>query len=317
MADAKPLRIGVIGLGAMGNRIATRLVLERFNPTVYDVVDVAVRLFTNDVGGMMSGSPKMVGQCSDVVITVLPSTSDLREVLFGWQGLASGLARGGVLIDMGTSDPQSTVDLSKRLAEHGIDMIDAPALGTPTDAKAGKLTLIVGGDAAAVDRCQPILSTLASTIIHAGPVGSGQAGAAIGDFLRGAGILAATEALRIGQRFGLDPAAVVGIGETLGGVGPWMSGVLKSQVLSRRFASGLALGHVLKGMDVTEAVARAAGVHAPLLAACRAAYSDAQAAIGSGSDQTELLRWLESLTIGDAKQEPGRETTDAARKPIA
>jgi 3-hydroxyisobutyrate dehydrogenase len=301
----------------MGNRIATRLVHERFNPSVYDVVDIAVRLFTNDVGGMFSGSPKMVGQTSDVVITVVPSATDLREVLFGWQGLATGLARGGVVIDMGTSDPQAIVALSERLATHGIDLIDAPALGTPADAKAGQLTLIVGGDAGAVERCQPILSTLANRVIHAGSVGSGQAGAAIGDFLRGAGILAASEALRVGEKFGLDPAALVGIGETLGGVGPWMSAVLKSQVISRKFGTGLALGHVLKGMEVASSVARSAGVYAPLLAACRAAWAEAQDAIGSGSDQTELLRWLESATVGDAKQENDGETKNAAGKPIA
>jgi 3-hydroxyisobutyrate dehydrogenase-like beta-hydroxyacid dehydrogenase len=96
-----------------------------------------------------------------------------------------------------------------------------------------------------------------------------------------------------------------------------MAGIMTSQVLTRRFASGLALGHVLKGMQITESVARSAGVHAPLLAASRAALSDAQAAIGSGSDQTELLRWLESETISEPQQEPIGEATDADRKPTA
>src|ERR1700710_1178766 len=159
MVEVKPPRLGVIGLGAMGARIATRLVREGFNPTVYDVVDVAVRMFTNDVGGMMSGSPKMLGQCSDIVIAVLPSASDLREVLFGWEGLASGLRSGSVLIDMSSADPQATSDLAKRLADHGIDMIDAPAIGSPADARAGKLSLILGGDQAVVERCQAIFAT--------------------------------------------------------------------------------------------------------------------------------------------------------------
>jgi 3-hydroxyisobutyrate dehydrogenase len=315
MLEPKPIRVGVIGLGAMGNRIGTRLVREGFNPTVYDVVDVAVRLFTNDIGGMMSGSPKMVGQCSDVVITALSSAADLREVLFGWQGLSTGLRKGGVLIDMSSQDPQTTIDLAQKLAERGIDMIDAPALGTPADARDGKLTLILGGDAAVVERCQPILSLLAAKIVHAGPIGSGQAGAAIGDFLRGAGLLAATEALRIGQRYGLDPEAVVGIGETLGGLGPWMASTLKTQVLSRKFNHGLTLGYVLKGLEVTETVARDAGVYAPLLAATRSAWADARDAIGSGSDQTELLRWLESTP--DPQQKTNGETTNGQKDPTA
>ena len=281
----------------MGARIATRLVWEKFNPQVYDMVDIAVRMFTNDVGGMMSGSPKMMAQTCDIIITVLPSADALRDVLYGWEGLAGGFKPGGVVIDMGTSDPLATVDLAKQLAERGIELIDAPALGTPADARAGKLTLVIGGDDAAVERCRPIFDVLASRTLHAGPVGSGQAGAALGDFLRGAEILAASEALRIGQRFGLDATSVIDIGETLGGLGPAMGALLREQVLTRRFDTGLALGHVLKGLEVTASVAQSTGVHAPLLAACRAAWAAAEAGIGSGSDQSELIRWLESVAV--------------------
>src|SRR5882757_4949022 len=100
---------------------------------------------------------------------------------------------------MGTAHPLATVELSKQLAERGIGLIDAPALGTP--ARAGNLTLVIGGDDAVVERCRPIFGVLAARTLHAGPVGSDQAGAALGDFLRGAQILAACEALRIGQQF--------------------------------------------------------------------------------------------------------------------
>ena len=119
MSDTGRPRIGVIGLGAMGARIATRLVWERFNPQVYDVVDVSVRMFTNDVGGMMSGSPKMMAQTCDVILTVLPSADALQDVLYGWEGLVGGFAPGGVVIDMGGSDPLITAELGKRLAERG------------------------------------------------------------------------------------------------------------------------------------------------------------------------------------------------------
>jgi 3-hydroxyisobutyrate dehydrogenase len=303
MPDAARPRLGVIGLGAMGARIATRLVWEGFNPQVYDVVDVAVRMFTNDVGGMMSGSPKMLAQTSDVVITVLPSAEALHDVLFGWEGLAGGFKPGGVVIDMSSSDPLATVELARQLAERDILLVDAPALGTPADARAGKLTLIVGGEQAVVERCQPIFAVLAARTLHAGSVGSGQAGAALGDFLRGAEILAASEALRIGQRFGLDVASVIEIGEVLSGVGPVMGALLREQVVTRTFDTGMALGHVLRGLQISADVAQSTGVHAPLLAACCAAWAAAETGIGSGADQSELIRWLESVVVQEPKSE--------------
>ena len=87
------LRLGVIGIGAFGARVALRLLWSGYHTlSIYDVADVATRLFTNDYGGMALGSPKMMAQTTDVVITVLPSAAELREVCFGWEGIAEGFA---------------------------------------------------------------------------------------------------------------------------------------------------------------------------------------------------------------------------------
>jgi 3-hydroxyisobutyrate dehydrogenase len=301
MSDTAKPRIGVIGLGAMGARIATRLVWERFNPQVYDVVDVSVRMFTNDIGGMMSGSPKMMAQTCDVIITVLPAADAFRDVLYGWEGLVGGFERGGTIIDMGGSDPLTIAECGQRLAERGIDLIDAPALGTPAEARAGKLTLVIGGDVSAVSRCQEIFAALASRTFHVGPVGSGQAAAALGDFLRGVQILAASEALCVAQRFGLDLKSVIDVGQALSGIGPTMADLLRDQVLTRGFNTGLALGHVSKGTTTAAAVAQSVGALTPLLVACRDAWGAAEAGIGSGADQSEVLRWLESASAETVK----------------
>jgi 3-hydroxyisobutyrate dehydrogenase len=252
---------------------------------------------------MMSGSPKMMAQTCDVIITVLPSADALRDVLYGWEGLVGGFDHGGTVIDMGGSDPLATAECGRQLAERGIDLIDAPALGTPAEARAGKLTLVIGGDTAAVARCQPIFTALASRTFHVGPAGSGQAAAALGDFLRGVQILAASEALSIAQRLGLDLKSVVDVGQALAGIGPMMANLLREQVLTRRFDTGLALGHVLKGTISTAVVAESTGVHAPLLAACREAWTAAENGIGSGADQSEIIRWLELAAVAQAKNQ--------------
>ena len=289
------LKLGLVGLGAMGSRIATRLLRSGFYLEIYDIADVALRMFNMDVGRVITGSPKMMAQACDLIITVLPSAAEVREVAFGWEGLARGFARGGVLIDMGCSDPLATTRLAEELAGCGIDMIDAPAFGTTEDAKAGKLTIVVGGPEAAVERCRPIFEVLGERILRAGATGSGQASAALADFLRAAEMLAATEVLRIGQRFGLEAGVLLDVGEGLGVVGPVLGGVLRRQVLTRQFDSGLALGHLLKSLETASSVAQASGVQAPLLAACRSAWAAAETRLGSGADQSALVRWLETL----------------------
>jgi 3-hydroxyisobutyrate dehydrogenase len=259
------------------------------------------------VGGIITGSPKMMAQVCDVVIAVLPSAAEVREVAFGWEGLARGFAEGGVLIDMGCSDPMATGRLAEELAGRGIDMVDAPALGTAEEAKIGKLTFVVGGPQAAVERCRPIFEALGERILRAGAAGSGQAAAALVDFLRGVELLAASEALRIGQRFGLEAATLVDIGEGLRAVGPLVGEILRRQVLTRQFDSGLALGHLSKGLATAAGVAQACGVQAPLLAACRDVWAAAETRLGSGADQSALIRWLETLVASATGLEPNVE----------
>ena len=288
------LRLGLIGLGALGSRIATRLLRTGFSLEIYDIADVALRMFNMDVGGSITGSPKMMAQACNVVIAVLPSAAEVREIAFGWEGLARDLT-GGVLIDMGSSDPIATKRLSEELGGCGIDMVDAPALGTAEDAKAGKLSFVVGGPEAPVERCRPIFEALGERILRAGTTGSGQAAAALADFLRGVEMLAASAALRIGQRFGLDAATLLDIGERLSAVAPLIGGLLRQQVLTRQFDSGLALGHLLKGLETASSVAQVCGVEAPLLAACRTSWAAAETHLGSGADQSALIRWLETL----------------------
>jgi 3-hydroxyisobutyrate dehydrogenase len=289
------LRLGLIGLGALGSRIATRLLRTGFSLEIYDIADVALRMFNMDVGGSITGSPKMMAQACNVIITVLPSAAEVREVAFGWEGLARGFSSGGVLVDMGSSDPIATSKLAEELAGCGIDMVDAPALGTAEDAKAGKLRFVVGGPETAVERCRPIFESLGERFLRAGTTGSGQAAAALADFLRGVEMLAASEALRIGQRFGLEAGTLLDIGEGLNAVGPFVGGLLRQQVLTRQFDSGLALGHLLKGLETASGVARACRVEAPLLATCRDSWAAAETRLGSGADQSALIRWLETL----------------------
>jgi 3-hydroxyisobutyrate dehydrogenase len=298
------MNIGVIGIGAFGSRVALRLLWSGYHTLqIYDVADVAVRMFTNDYGGMAAGSPKMMAQTCDAIIAVLPSAAELREVCFGWEGLAQGFAQRGILIDLGNTDPVETVKIAGELDAAGVDLIAAPAFGTPAQAKEGRLSLVAGGPEAAVERCRPVLDTIATRILRADAAGAAQAASAIADYLRAARLLAASEAIRLGQRFGFAPATVLDLGRELGGGD--LDGVLQREVAPRRFDSGVQLGLVRRNLDLAARLAAATGTRSPLIDATLAAWTGAEHTLGYGADHTAIIRWLE--TLPGLKPEPEAE----------
>src|SRR3569833_1485832 len=121
------LSVGVIGIGAFGSKIALRLLWTDFpGLQIYDIDDLPPRFFSNNYGGLNVGSPKMMAQNCDVIITALPSAAALREVCFGWEGLATGFKKGGSVMDVGVTDPLETVALARKLEDHGVILVDAP-----------------------------------------------------------------------------------------------------------------------------------------------------------------------------------------------
>ena len=304
----QPLRLGLIGLGALGSRIAARLLRTGFPLEIYDIADVALRMFNMDVGGSITGSPKMMAQTCDAVVTVLPSAAELREVCFGWESLGRGFGAGGIVIDVGVTDPMETMAIAHELAAHGVDFVDAPAMGTPAEAKEGKLTVIVGGEERAVARCRPILELIACKVLRAGGAGSAQATRAIADYLRGANLLALSEVLRLGECFGFAPDFVLRMSEELGHAD--LLGVMLREVVTRRFHSGTSLGMIRSNIDLAAKLAAALQVGAPMLEATRAAWSEAESALGSGADHTAIIRWLERLQP-PVESAPGKQDDSA------
>src|ERR1700733_10535767 len=178
------MSVGVIGIGAFGSRVALRLLWNGYHTLqLYDVNDISTRQFTNDYGGMLTGSPKMMAQTCDAVITVLPTAAELREVCFGWESLAKGFSDGGIVVNLGVADPLEIVAIAQELASRRIALVDAPAFGTPAQAKEGTLALRVGGEEGAFARVRPILETLARTVERIGEAGAPPGAGGGGGFL--------------------------------------------------------------------------------------------------------------------------------------
>jgi 3-hydroxyisobutyrate dehydrogenase-like beta-hydroxyacid dehydrogenase len=298
-----PLAVGVIGIGAFGSRVAMRLLWTDFpSLQIYDADELTPRFFANNYGGLNVGSPKMMAQNCEVIITALPSASALREVCFGWEGLAGGLKQGGIVMDVGVTDPVETVALGKELAIHGISLVDAPAFGTPDAAREGQLTILVGGEEAAVERCRPILERLAVKRIRTGASGSAQAAGAIADYLRAARLLAASEAIRLGAHFGFDATNLLQVSEALGGAE--VPKLLSSEVATRRFKTGLQLGVLRSNVELASQLAARAGLVLPLLNATSNAWSEAEGRLGYGVDHSAIIKWLETLVAEAPAEQP-------------
>jgi 2-hydroxy-3-oxopropionate reductase len=161
------------------------------------------------VAGAATGeSPSDVGLTSDVVITMLPDTPAVEQVVLGEDGVASGVAAGTLVIDMSTIDPSPTRTIAERLASQGVDMLDAPVSGGERGAIDGTLSVMVGGSEQAFARARPILEAMGENIVHVGPSDAGQITKACNQLIVAATIEAVAEALVLAERSGVDPAKV-------------------------------------------------------------------------------------------------------------
>jgi len=288
------LAVGCIGLGVMGARIAARLAQQGFPLMVHDASSGPLRYFIMKMAAAdIAPTPAAMAEMCDVVITVLPSVAEVREVAFGQIGLVHGFRSGGTLIDMGTSGGEAMKQLAGELAPRGIALIEAPVCGTPMEAKAGRLLIPVAGDAAAIERCMPVFEAL-GRVERTGAVGSATAAAALADYVRAASLLAACEALLLGRQAGIEPPALVALLDGSGLLSPVLAGALRDRILTRKFDSGQTLDTVLTDLKNALALARDAGLNLRFAALCHELWEAAHRERGSEEDATAILRWLEA-----------------------
>jgi len=299
------LRVGCIGLGVLGARVAARLAGEGFYPMIYDAHSDPIRYFILKTSADIADAPAMMAEACDVVITVLPTAADVREAALGRAGLADAAKPRCVLVDMGTSGAAETKALADALAPRGIPVLEAPVCGTPMDAKAGRLIIPVGGEEAVVERCMPVLRVLGEQVLRTGPVGSAHAAAALAEYLRAASLLAAAEATVIAGKLGMSAQALLDLGKSFGVLAPALTETLQRDVVGGRYDSGHTLGTTVGHLDTAVALAERAGLSPRFATLCRELWTAARDARGPEDDTTTMVRWLES-----AARSPGPKAAD-------
>jgi 2-hydroxy-3-oxopropionate reductase len=200
-------RVGFIGLGVMGKPMALNLVRAGLDVVVHSRSPAPVDELVA-AGAARTDTPSEVAAVTGVVITMLPDTLDVEQVLFGERGVWDGIRAGSLVVDMSTIDPSAARRFAERLAERDVAMLDAPVSGGERGAIDGTLSIMVGGSEDAFARGLPILEVLGRSVTHIGGAGAGQVAKACNQLIVAATIQAVGEALVLATKAGVDPAVV-------------------------------------------------------------------------------------------------------------
>ena len=286
-------RVGFIGLGIMGRGMARNLLKAGFPLTVWNRTASRIDELVAE-GAAAGASPADVASKSDIVITCVSDTPDVEQVILGESGVIHGARAGALAIDMSTISPQATVAIAEQLAAKGARMLDAPVSGGSEGAARGTLSIMVGGDAADVERAMPVFQAMGKTITHVGPAGAGQTVKLANQILVVGNMLAAAEALLFAQAGGVDLEktlqAVVG-----GAAGSWMLANRGPQVLKRDWRPGFTIDLQQKDVRLVLSAADQLGVPLPGTALIFQLYRTLQAQGLGAEGNHALVKALEHL----------------------
>jgi 2-hydroxy-3-oxopropionate reductase len=280
------MKVGFIGLGAMGRPMALHLLEAGHELSVYARRAEAAQPLV-DAGATRRATPAEVAAASEVVFTMVTTGADVEAVALGEGGILHGAKPGTVLVDMGTIPPDTARRIAAKLAERGIEAIDAPVSGGEVGARNATLAIMAGGKAEVLARVRPLLEKLGKTLVHVGPSGAGQVAKACNQMIMVSCIEAVAEAMLLAQRAGADPEKVR-LALAGGSAGSRVLEVFGAKMTARDFKAGVEarLHHKDFGILLNEAVS----LGAPLPVAAQVWQQlNALMAQGRGREDTSVL----------------------------
>lgn len=294
------MKIGFIGLGIMGKPMSKNLLKAGHKLVVCDLVKTAVEEVVA-AGAQAAPTPKAVASQTELVITMLPNSPHVRQVILGPNGVLEGVQPGAIVVDMSSIAPLASREIAARLAEKGVEMLDAPVSGGEPKAVDGTLSVMVGGKKEIFDKCYPILKAMAGSVVLTGDVGAGNVTKLANQVIVALNIAAMSEALVLATKAGVAPELVYqAIRGGLAG-----STVLDAKaplVLDRKFKPGFRINLHIK--DLTNALETAGEMGVPLpLTANVLQMMQALRVDGMGdADHGALVRHYENMAKVEVKR---------------
>ena len=290
----KTTPLGFIGLGIMGGPMAGHLLRAGYPLTVYNRTRSRTTEFAAR-GARVVDSPSELASVSEIIITMVSDSPDVEAVVAGPGGVLSGVRPGAVVVDMSTVSPEVERRLDERLRGRKSDLVDAPVSGGDVGAKNATLAIMAGGGSEPFERARPILETLGKSVIHCGPVGSGQLTKLCNQILVSATLMGVGEALAFARKSGLDPAIMIEAVRA-GAAGSWQLANLGPKILEGDFAPGFMIDLMQKDLGIVLDTGAASGAALPATELVHKLFRSAQAQ-GDGRQGTQALaRVLERLS---------------------
>ena len=297
--------VAFLGLGAIGRPMAARLAAAPdIELAVWNRTADRARSFAAEHRARHAATPADAARGASVVITCLPISADVERLLDGPDGLLAGFSKGAALVDCTSGDPATSRRIASRLAEHGVGFLDAPVSGGTIGAEQGTLTVMVGGDAALLDRVRPVLSAFGKKIVHCGDVGAGDALKAVNNALLAVHVWSTGEGLAALEKLGVKADVALDVINASSGRSNASMNLFPERVLTRAFPRTFRLALLDKDIGIAAGVARDQKVPAPLLQLAADLFRIAHNVLGEEADHVEAVKLVEQwagVRIGDTK----------------
>src|SRR5881394_954707 len=287
------MKIGFIGLGDIGEPIASHLSKEPFELTVWNRTAAKANEFARNHKARVAATPADAVRDAAAVITCLPSSVEVEAVLHGENGILDAMRKGSVLIDCTSGDPPTSRSIAAELGGRGVEFIDAPVSGGTTAARAGTLTVMWGGEITVFERVRLVVEAFGKKIVHAGPVGTGDALKAVNNALLAVHILSTAEGLAILVKAGVDAKIALDVINASSGRSNSSENLIPQRVLTRAFPRTFRLALLEKDIGIASVLSDDLEANTPLISLTAERFHQAREKLGENADHVEAVKMVE------------------------
>jgi len=289
------MKLGFIGIGAMGSHMTVNLINAGYDVTVFDIRKEAME-YMMQFGAKLGSSPSDVARKSNIILTSLPSTNALEDVVLGEHGMLESMKCGSILIDTSTVSPSTIQKIGLVLKEQKVSVLEAPVSGGVEGAEAGTLTIMVGGSVDVFQRCHELLQVIGKNIYHVGALGSGNTVKLVNNLMSLVNVVTLSEGMVLGVKAGVDAATLYNVIKVSPGRSQALEWKLPNKILLRNFEPGFTIDLTYKDLSLVLSLAKELGVPLFVTSIAQQVYALAKAKGLGKLDNTAVITLFEEAS---------------------